>query len=302
MITVLTGDNDFEISRAVDSIVAGFEGTAERIDGTELELRQLPDLFMGTTLFASKRLVIIKELSLNKTIWADLADWLPRVTNDVQLVLVEPKLDKRTKTYKVLQKAADIREFSLWTDRDVAEAGTWAIHEAKRLGFTLDTKSAQALLARVGLDQWLLSQALEKLAFADEVNEETVMELVDANPTENVFNLLETALKGNVEGVSEMIATLSLGEDPYRLFGLLSGQAFQLATLAVSEKPSAEVAKDLGAHPFALSKLSAHARKRGRSGARKIIAAFTEADGGMKTSAADPWLLIERALIKVAQL
>lgn len=301
MITVLTGDNDFELTRAVESIIANFDGTPERVDGSELELRQLPDLLMGATLFADKRLVIIKDLSLSKTVWADFGDWLPRVADAVHLVLVESKLDKRTKTYKALQKAADIKEFSLWSDRDIAEAGTWAIHEAKRLGFILDAKSAQALLARVGLDQWLLSQALEKLAFVDEVNEETVMEIVDANPTENVFFLFETALKGDAEGVSEMVATLSLGEDPYRLFGLLSSQAFQLAALAITDKPSAEVAKDLGAHPFALSKLSSHARRRGRTGVRKILAAFAEADGGMKTSAADPWLLIERALIKVAQ-
>ena len=101
--------------------------------------------------------------------------------------------------------------------------------------------------------------------------------------------------------VKAMLETLELGEDPFRLFGLLAGQAFQLAALAVSEKPDGEVAKDFGAHPFALSKLAPHAKKLGRAGARQVVAAFAEADEAMKTGG-EPWLLTERALVKVAQL
>lgn len=302
MITLLTGENSFEIERALKKLAADFGGQPDRIDGSELELKQLPDLLMGATLFADKRLVIIKNLSENKAVWSDFSDWTGRVSDDVHLVLVEPKPDKRTKIYKDLQKSADVREFASWSERDVAKAEQWVTAEAKALGFTLDKKSAHTLVARVGVDQWLLYQALEKLAFADEVTPATIEELIDANPSENVFNLFESALRGDVSRTTHMLATLELTEDPYRLFGLLSGQAFQLAALAVSEKPSAEVAKDLGAHPFALSKLAAHARKLGRPGARKIIGAFAEADEGMKTSAAEPWLLIERALIKTAQI
>ncbi|HJP81637.1 MAG TPA: DNA polymerase III subunit delta [Candidatus Saccharimonadales bacterium] len=300
MITILTGDNDFEIQRAVDSMIATFDGQVEHKDGETLEMRSLPDLLMGVTLFTPTRLVVVKNVSLNKTVWPVFGDWIPRIAEEIHVVLVEPKLDKRTKTYKLLQKAADLREFSLWTDRDTRIAGEWVIEEAKRLGFMLDTKSAQALLARVGLDQWLLLQALEKLAFADEVNEETVMELVDANPAENVFNLFDSALKGDVENTQEMIQTLKLGEDPYRVMGLLASQAFQFAALAVTNEPTNVVAKDIGAHPFALGKLTGHAKKRGHEGAKKVVAIIADADMAMKSSAADPWLLIEQALIKIA--
>jgi DNA polymerase-3 subunit delta len=302
MITILTGDNDFEVQRAVDSMTAQFNGQPERIDGEVLELGNLPDLLMGATLFTSSRFVIIKNLSLNKVVWPVFGDWIDRVAEEIQVILIEPKLDKRTKTYKQLQKVANIREYSVWTDRDTRIAGEWVIEEAKRLGFMLDTRSAQALISRVGLDQWLLLQALEKLAFVDDVNEETVMELIDANPAENVFNLFDTALKGDVEAVQEMIQTLKLGEDPYRVMGLLASQAFQLAALAVTDQPTNVVAKDMGAHPFALGKLTSHAKKRGREGVKRIVDALAEADMEMKSSAIDPWPLLERALIKIALL
>jgi DNA polymerase-3 subunit delta len=299
MITLLAGENSFEVNQALQAIARAFDGVAERIDGSELELRQLPDLLMGGTLFASHRLVIIKQLSDNKTVWSSLGDWLSRVSDDIHLVLVDAKPDKRTKTYKDLQKVATITEFKPWSDRDTTKAEQWVAGEAKLLSCEIDAASIRLLVHRVGPDQWLLHQALQKLAVIDIITPEIITELIDANPTENVFELFEAALRGNAVKVKHMIATLELTEDPYRLFGLLSGQAFQLAALAVAgDKPSAEVAKDLGVHPYGLGKLTTYARQLGRSGAKQVVNAFAEADAGIKSSATDPWLLIERALMK----
>ena len=302
MIRLLVGENSFENERALQAAVSSFEGTAERFDGAELDLKQLPDLLMGVSLFADKRLVIIKNLSENKTVWAQFGDWIPRVSPDIHLILVETKPDKRTKTYKDLLKVADVHESKLWTDRDAAAAEAWAATEAKRLGFELDKKCARFLVARVGVDQWLLSQALHKLAVAEIVSVETIEDIIEPNPTENVFMLFESALRGDAPKVKRMLETLAVTEDAYKLLGLLSGQAVQLAVLTLADKPSAEVAKDMGVHPYALSKLTSAAGRLGRGGAKKIVAAFAEADEASKSSAADPWLLVERALMKVACL
>lgn len=302
MISMLIGDNSFEAGRELQRLINDFDGTAEKVDGTELELKQLPDLLMGATLFAEKRLVIIKNLSENKPLWSVLPEWLPRVSEDVHLVLVDEKPDKRTKTYKDLQKAGTIKEFNAWGERDGAMAERWVSEEAGRLGFSLDKQCAHLLVARVGVDQWSLYRALQKLAVLDEITPELIEETIDANPVENVFNLFEAALKGDGPRVGKMIETLRLGEDAYRLLGLLSSQAFQLLAMGLTDKPQAEVAKDLGAHPFALSKLAPHAKRLGKPGVKKVFAAFVEADSAIKTSAGDPWVLIERALIKVTNI
>ncbi|HMH70454.1 MAG TPA: DNA polymerase III subunit delta [Candidatus Saccharimonadales bacterium] len=302
MITVITGENGFENDRLLRQIEVQFDGTPERIDGTELELKRVPDLLMGTTLFASKRLVIIKNLSENKSLWNEFEPWIARANDDVHLILMEQKPDKRTKTYKTLQKNATLHESRLWTDRDSVKAEQWATQEARSLGFELDKKSAQILVARVGVDQWQLFGALQKLAVLGEVTPEIIEEIIEANPAENVFNLFDAALNGNGSSVKHMLGVLALAEDPYRVFGLLSSQAFQLVALSLGEKSSAEVAKDLGAHPFALSKLAPHAKKMSRMNAKQLLALFVEADATLKSSAHDPWLLIERALLKVCLL
>jgi DNA polymerase III delta subunit len=300
MITLVTGENSFENERIVAEIIADFDGVPDKVDGETLELRQLPDLFMGATLFADKKLVIIKNLSENKTLWNTLADWLERIHDDVHVVLVESKPDKRTKTYKLLQKSAKIYESKMWTERDNGKAEQWASEEASRIGFLLDKKSAHTLVMRVGADQWQLHQALQKLALAGTVTPELIEETIDANPVENVFNLFEAALKKDGAKIRQMLEVLQASEDPYRVFGLLSTQAFQLAALALADKSAKEVASDLGAHPFALSKLAPFAKSFSTTDVKAVVVAFDEADAGMKTSVAEPWLLLERALFKVA--
>jgi DNA polymerase III subunit delta len=299
MITVLTGENSFEIEREITRIINDTDVVAERIDGSVLELRRLPDILMGGTLFARERLVIIKGLSENSSIWPVFSDWINRVSDDTTLLLVEPKPDRRTLTYKSLKDAAKLVDFPAWTDRDISKAEAWVSAEAKDMNMPLDTKNVRTLVNRVGPDQWQLFHALEKLALVDIVTPEVIEALIDANPAENVFNLFDAALRGDAHKVHTMIRTLEVSEDPYRLFALLSGQAFQLAAVVTAGANDA-VAKDFGVHPYAVSKLESAGKKLGRGGIRKIIRAFASADDDIKLSRADPWLLIERALISIA--
>lgn len=309
MITLLTGDNSYEVEQALGRIVASFDGEAERFDGAELELRQLPDLLMGMGLFAKKRLVVVRGLSANKALWEALPEWLERMSDDIHLVLVESAPDKRTKTYKALQKAADVKEYKLWTERDRMSAERWIVDEAKRRGMQLDKDAAQLLFLRSLtpaergqpiFDQWLAMNSLEKLSVFDKVSSETVENYIDEQPVNSVFNVFETALKGDKGALHELLAELEPREDPFRVFGLLSSQVFQLAVLASSDAPSAETAKAIGVHPYALGKLAPFAKKLTKDDIRRITRAFKEADEAMKLSKTSPWVLIEQSLMKVA--
>jgi DNA polymerase III delta subunit len=296
MITLLTGDNSFEISEALRALVSSFDGRAEKIDGTTLELRDLPDLLMGSTLFAEKRLVIIRDLSQNSAVWDKLPEWLPRLSDDIHLVLVDEKPDKRKVAYKELKKMADVKEFSAWGDRDRSLAENWLEKRAKSLDIPLDKKFVHQVVERVGLDQWQLAQALEKLSLLDEITPESITATIDANPSENVFQLFELALEGRSKDVHAMIRTLELTEEPYKLFALLSSQAFQLAAVANAQVGDS-ASKDFAIHPYVASKLERHAKKLGKQGALRILKSFAKADADLKLSRGDPWLQIEKTLV-----
>jgi DNA polymerase III delta subunit len=131
------------------------------------------------------------------------------------------------------------------------------------------------------------------------VNTQTIEMLIDPSPSENVFQLFETALSGDTRQVRDALQTLELTEDPYQLFALLSSQAFQLAGVGLAGEGQ-DASKDLAIHPFVASKLARHARKMGKSGVRRVLRAFANADADMKRSRGEPWLLIEKALIESA--
>jgi DNA polymerase III delta subunit len=301
MITLLVGENSFEIQRALDDIISDFDGNVEKIEGSELQVSQLPDIFMGVSLFADKRLVVIRNLSENKSVWPVLGDWTDKISDDTHLVLVEPKPDRRTSTYKTLQKITDVHEFVQWSDRDTSVAEKWVASEAEKMGIELNKKLIQTLVQWVGIDQWQLFYALEKLSLTDDITDKSIKNIIEPNPVENVFNLFETALRGDTKSLMEMLKTLEQTEDVYRLTALLTSQAFQLLAVASAEK-SDNVAKDFAIHPYVVSKLSPIAKRIGKSGASKIISIFTELDDDMKLSRAEPWLLVERALVKVTSL
>lgn len=298
MITLLSGENSFEIHEVLKGLATDFAGQPERIDGASLEFKNLPDLLMGGTLFAEKRLVIIRALSENKSVWEKLPDWLPRISDDIHLVLVDDKPDKRTTAYKELKKAAEVKEFPVWGDRDRFAAETWVEKRASALGVKLDKKLAHQIVERVGLDQWQLAHALEKLSLLDEVTEAFIAATIDANPSENVFQLFELALDGRSKEIASMIRTLELTEEPYKLFALLSSQAFQLAAVANASTEN-NPSKDFGIHPYVASKLERHAKRIGKSGALRILKVFAQADADLKISRGEPWLVIQKVLMTI---
>lgn len=299
MITFLSGTDSFEIERLVAARSQAFKGTPEKIDGSELQPRDLPDLLMGATLFADKRLVIIKDISENKSIWPTLYEWFPRISDDIDLILVEAKPDKRTTTYREIKKIADVIDVAPWEDRDADKAELWVQVEAKKLGLTLDKNLARLIVRRTGLEKWQLFHSLEKLSIADQVNQDTIELLIDPQPKENVFHLFTAAINGDKSKVSSMIRTLELSEDPYKLFGLLSSQVFQLAVVSSASKSEA-VSRDFGIHPYVAGQLQVAAKKLGHGGVKKVVAIFAHADDDLKTSRGEPWLLIERALLEVS--
>jgi len=299
MITLLIGENSFEIERALGDIASGFDGRVEKIDGGSLQLKDLPDILMGVSLFATERVVVIRGLGQNKSIWPVFGSWLDKISDDIHLVLVEPKPDKRTVTFKALKDAATIRELRPFSDRDVISVEKWVAVEAKNMGLGLDNKCVQALVNRVGFDQWQLFHALQKLALVDTITVEVIADVIDLNPFESVFNLFETALRGDRAQLKSMLRVLEQSEDAFRLIALLSAQVFQLAAISSAERTDS-VAKDFAIHPFVVSKLSSVARKVGSRGVKRLVDIFVNLDDDIKISKAEPWVLVESALLKVA--
>lgn len=297
MIILLSGDNFYEIDQELGRIIAEFDSDAEQIDADSLEIRSLTDVFSGVSLFSENRLVIIKRLSENSAVWEALECWLDR-PSDTTLVLVEPKLDKRTKTYKALAKHADARIFNAWTDRDAGRAEKWLLDTASSRQIVLARDAAREIVSRRGVEQYQLLNTIQQLAVLGDVIREVVESHIEATPHENVFELLAAALVGDANKVRQMIRILRLENDPYMTVGLLASQTFALAGIVLSGKNQSEIASDLGVSPYVLRNLTSVAANVDRAKLKALVESLASADIGLKSSSVDPWLQIEIAVTK----
>lgn len=302
MVITLTG-NEFSIKQTLQTLAERFVAKFgpngyERIDGEAFEAQGLASLLQGASLFTPQRLVVIRDAAKNKNLWESLGDWVGKVPADTTLVVIEPVIDKRTKTYKLLKNGSDFKEFAVPHD---AELVRWLQAEVKSLGAELNPDDAQYLVDRVGRDQWALFQEVQKLASHKVINTKLINELVAPNPEGSAFELLDAALAGRVDRVQQLVASLKYQEDPYKLFGLLASQVHALAVVvAAGGKSADQVAGDAGLHPFVVRKTQAVAQKLGKDRIKQIIVDVAACDMQLKTTGADPWQLLSILLQRLA--
>lgn len=305
MIYLLTGENTYEIERRLGELVAEFDGDVERVDASELTLEGLPDLLAGVTLFSTRRLVVIKNVSQNKPLWTALGEWLDKgVDND--LVLVEPKPDKRTKTYKLLEKQAEVLAAK---ELQSYEAVQWLLKltpfqgQSLFQGLSLKREMAEFFVEYVGTDQWRLESELNKLILTGKpVTKELIREIVEPTPQATSFELLDAAFRGHTEEMNRLFETVSQDEDPYMFFGLVAGQIYALAlTKTGAGKRPDEIAKEAGVHPFVVQKVSGLARNMSKDELKALVSRLAELDANMKSRAVPPWTQVYSFLRSLGQ-
>ena len=298
MIYLLCGDNEFEKQAALVALVG--DADVVRYDGEELTLADMQEITIGQTLFSQSAVYVISKLSENPDIWSR----LPEISFDDNntIILIEGKLDKRTKTYKWLQKVAKTQEFVPLSDRQKPQLITWCETQTHERGYKLTPKQIGMLIDRLGFDQLRLSNFLDQLALAEKITDALINDLVPLARSENVFDLFVAALSKDYETVHSIISYLeseSGTDGAYQTMGLLASQATNMVALVLSGGDNNMVAADLSVNPYVLQRLPSSARTIDIEHLKRINDALFQADLQMKTTGVNPWLLIETALVKL---
>ncbi len=112
MIKVFYGDDRI---RAKQEITNTLGSDYEVLDGVDIDINALPSIFLGASLFAEKRKILIRDFTANKLIFGELEKYL-NTPHDI--ILFETKLDKRSATFKALKDKLEFREFKLPENTD----------------------------------------------------------------------------------------------------------------------------------------------------------------------------------------
>lgn len=305
MIVVLTGENGFALQRAlrerVDAFVKAYGDIAvERLDGGEADVERIRASLQSAPFLAEKKLVILRNCSANKQAAEQIEALLASIADSTDLVIVEPKVDKRSSYYKFLKKAVNLQEFPELDEQGLAR---WLVAAAKEQGGVLSAADARLLVERVGASQQLLGGELAKLiVYNPKITRGSIELLVESTPQSKIFDLLEAAFNGNAAKALALYRDQREQKvDPSQIIALLTWQLRIVALLMTAGARSPhEVVHDAKLSPYTVQKSQAVARRLTLPRLKSLVHELLEIDARSKRENIDLDEALQNYLLKLA--
>lgn len=334
MFVVLTGENGFGLRAELDRLVAAFldehgDMALERLDGEEASFERMQEALQSLPFLASKKMVVLRAPSANRQFVENAERLLKELPETTDVILIEPKLDKRLGYYKFLKKSADFREFAPLDRNGLAK---WLAAQARFQGRTLEIRDATFLVDRVGMNQQLLANELEKLLLytsghaeaasapqsgsneilkraqdgghgAPKITRTDIELLTEATPQSTIFELLEAAFAGNARRALELYAEQrALKVEPPQIIAMLAWQLHVLALIkAAGDRTPDQIAREAKLNPFVVRKSAAIARKLTLPELKTLIANLLKIDTRLKREPINADEALQNYLLQLAK-
>jgi DNA polymerase III delta subunit len=187
----------------------------------------------------------------------------------------------------VLNKQTKLEEFN-YLDRPAL--ARWLVEEAKELNAKLSPADAAYMVERLGENQNLLYNQLDKLAIYDSnISRSNIEFLTEPTPQSQVFDLLDAAFGGQKQKALRLYEDQRAQKvEPQIILGMIGWQLRLLALIKLARgKTTAQIAKDAGMKPYPVEKASRLAVKLRDENLRRLTDEALEIDIKGKTTALD---------------
>lgn len=293
MVTVLTGENEAQRTAEAKQVYADFAArygamAVERLDGEEVAYAQISQALESVPFLAEKKLVVLRAPSANKQFVEHAEQLLSRLGEELDVLIMEPKLDKRSSYYTFLKKLPGFHELANLDERELA---VWLTARAKQAGGTLSMADARYLAERVGGDQQLAGQELDKLTtYAPTVTRRTIDLLVEPLPQSSVFDLLEAAFAGRTGRALELYdEQRALQVEPQQIIAMLAWQLHVLALIKVAQgRTTDEIARQAKLNPFVVRRSQKLVERLSLARLKQLVTMLRTYDERMKSEGIIP--------------
>lgn len=289
MIIFLYGPDSFRSKKKLDEIILHYKNSQK--SGVNLIVQNAPDIEFSdffhqckvSSMFAEKKLIVLKNLFSNKSFHEDFQKEIKNVQNlkDVVVVYESDAVDERLKIFKTLTAAAKTQGFTLLDNRGVK---TWAQKEFEKNGQKINADALDLLVSWVGNDLWRLSSEIKKLTDFSSVvpakgrsyggstvasgeggknhhrviNIKDVELLVKPKFEVDIFKTIDAfSSKNRQQAFMFLKRHLDQGENPLYLLSMV---AYQLKNLLIVKELAEKsfmydsIVKKSGLHPFVVKK------------------------------------------------
>lgn len=290
MILAFIGDNAFGREQAAKDYVAGFVNAhgamaVDRFIGEDTDYAQLSQAVSTLPFLSQRRLVVVRDFGANKLLNEKFVELVEVVADTTDLIIVESRIDGRSKYLTNLKKLADVRQFNHLEGADLVR---WVIEQAQNMGGAITRPVAEQLVDRVGMNQQQLVSELEKLVLFDpNITAKAVNDLTAQTPQSSIFTMLDAAFAGDTPKALWLYSEQrAQGMEPQAILGMITWQLHILALVKTAGNiPPQEIATQAKISPFLVRKNSANARRLSEAKLIKIYKQAIDTDKAMKTVA-----------------
>ena len=308
-LTVVVGDEDLLVSRAVSRIVQEARAVDPDVAvldhvGGELDRGDLDDM-LSPSLFGERRVLVLRAAQdCVKEIAAELLAYLADPLDDVHVVVVHAGAAKGKALLTALLAFTPARVEAPRITK-FGERRDFVRRELKQGNRIVEDEAVAALLEAVGNDlRELASSAAQLLADTDgPITIEAVVLYHRGRAESSGFTIADRAVDGDLAGALELARWgQSTGLAPVLVTSALAGTLRDMAMVASAGRgPSHQLAGQLGMAPWKVDKAQRQVRTWRPEGLSDALCAVAVADGEVKGGAVDQAYAVERVLLAVVQ-
>jgi DNA polymerase-3 subunit delta len=288
MIYFLYGVDSYRSKKKLEEIIDGYRKVHKSglnliyINADNLGFQELNSRINTISMFAEKKLVIIKDIFENEKFCEEFLENIKKLeeAKDIIVVYHEGEPDKRTKFFKKIEKETKSQEFSSLTPSQLIK---WVAEEFAKRNTKISSVAQNVLINYVGNDLWRMSNEIEKLCAYKKIIEKEDVELLVRSNTENeIFKTIDALASKNKKLALDLLHKhLDSGEAPLYLLSMIAYQFRNL--LIIKESPYKS-----GLHPFVVQKSNYLCRQFSFDQLKKIYLKIFQIDLDIKSGKIEP--------------
>lgn len=305
MIITITGQNTFlrlnkqrELSNKF--ITKHGAEAVERVDCEEAELSRILESLTAYSLFSMDKLVILRTPSAHKAFIEGFDKLIGQIPETTDVLIIEPKIDKRITYYKTLKNKTDFYEFQ---ELKQPELSRWLVSFANEQGGNINSQDANYLIDRVGPNQqFLAKEAVKLVTYQPQITQENIDLLTDKTPQGSVFELLDAAFAGNAKRALNLYREQrEMRVEPLVILGMMAWQLNILAIVKTAgNRTSQQIASEAKLNPFVVQKASGITRRLTLLDIKNLVSQTLNLDIRLKRESLDTDEALSHLLLNIA--
>ena len=258
-------------------------------DGKNLSFQDFKDEIRSVSMFAEKKLAVLKNTFLNKNFKENFLRDSKEFAESKNIVLFyEEEEFSGDKLFKFLKKHAKSQEFKPLQSQKLKN---WVKKGFDDYGIEIREEALEKLINFVGSDLWQMANEIKKLVSYKlkcpnpEISQRDIELLVKPKIENDIFKTIDAIASKNKKQAIELIHKhLERGDTPLYLLSMIN---FQFRNLLIV-KSSRFGYEKLKMHPYVIQKSTQQARKFNFEELKKIYQKIFQVDLSIKTGKVEP--------------